>query len=111
MKGKVDTIATAAMDTLAMSPPSGKTAGTSERNEVIAFQRKKRCSPGGYGAPLVISSSALSKMLTSAYPVFSHGERVVPDMGILDVIRIFLFLLCRKPFLSACLRIAFYRVW
>ena len=111
MKGKVDTIATATRDTLAMSPPSGNTARISERKEGIAFQRKKRCNPSGSGAPLVISSFALSKMLTSAYLVFSHGERVIPDMGILAIIRIFLFLLCRKPFLSTCLRIAFYGVW
>lgn len=108
MKGKVDTIVTATMYTLAMSPPSGKTARISERKEVIAFQSGN---PSGCGAPLVISSFALSKMLTSAYPVFSRGERVVLDMGILAVIRIFLFLLCRKPFLSTCLRAAFYEVW
>lgn len=73
MKGKFDTIAMVTMDTLVMSPPPGKTARISERKEVIAFQRKKRCSPSGCGAPLVISSFALSKMLTSAYPVVSHG--------------------------------------
>lgn len=73
MKGKVDTIATVTMDTLVIRPPSGKTARISERKEVIAFQRKKQYSPSGCGAPLVISSFALSKMLTSAYPVVSHG--------------------------------------
>lgn len=76
MKGKFDTIAMVTMDTLVMSPPPGKTARISERKEVIAFQKKKKkkqCSPSGCGAPLVISSFALSKMLTSAYPVVSHG--------------------------------------